>query len=151
MIVGVTTRNMWSGLQKYNKLYIVATCWTIIDILLPTCRETWNSTGTPFHKEVLLTLHFIFKCPGEPTRQSHKWNHTQINMESWRMLTIRHQNLDFFLCEFLRKRKNMITIQNISILMFITEETLHRGSYHVQVRMSSHSMRTFSYFSNIYL
>jgi len=28
---GVTTRNMYSSLQKYNKLYIVASCWTIID------------------------------------------------------------------------------------------------------------------------
>jgi hypothetical protein len=27
---GVTTRNMESSLQKYNKLYIVAPCWTII-------------------------------------------------------------------------------------------------------------------------
>ena len=29
---GVTTRNMQSSLQKYSKLYIVASCWTIIDI-----------------------------------------------------------------------------------------------------------------------
>jgi hypothetical protein len=29
---GVTTRNMYSSLQKYNKLYKVAYCWTIIDI-----------------------------------------------------------------------------------------------------------------------
>jgi hypothetical protein len=28
---GVTTRNMYSSLQKYNKLYIVVSCWTIID------------------------------------------------------------------------------------------------------------------------
>ena len=29
---GVTTRNMWNSLQKYNKLYVVASCWTITDI-----------------------------------------------------------------------------------------------------------------------
>jgi hypothetical protein len=29
---GVTIRNMQSNLQKYNKLYIVASCWTNIDI-----------------------------------------------------------------------------------------------------------------------
>jgi len=29
---GRTTRNMQSSLQKYNKLYIVAFCWTIIDM-----------------------------------------------------------------------------------------------------------------------
>jgi hypothetical protein len=29
---GVTTRNMYSSLQKYNKLYIVVSYWTIIDI-----------------------------------------------------------------------------------------------------------------------
>ena len=28
---GFTTRNMYSSLQKYNKLYIVASCLTIID------------------------------------------------------------------------------------------------------------------------
>jgi len=28
---GVTARNMYSSLQKYNKLYIVSSCWTIID------------------------------------------------------------------------------------------------------------------------
>jgi len=31
MIGGVTIRNMQSSLQTYNKLYIVASCWTIID------------------------------------------------------------------------------------------------------------------------
>jgi hypothetical protein len=31
MMGGVTTRNMQSSLQKYNELYIVASCWTIID------------------------------------------------------------------------------------------------------------------------
>ena len=29
---GGTTRNIYSSLRKYNKLYIVASCWTIIDI-----------------------------------------------------------------------------------------------------------------------
>ena len=28
----VTTRNVYSSLKKYNKMYIVASCWTIIDI-----------------------------------------------------------------------------------------------------------------------
>jgi len=28
---GINTRNMWSSLQKYNKLYIVSSCWTLID------------------------------------------------------------------------------------------------------------------------
>ena len=32
MMGGVTTRNIQSSLQKYNKLYIDASCWTIIDI-----------------------------------------------------------------------------------------------------------------------
>ena len=27
-----TTRNMYSSLQKYNKLYIVASCWTVTSI-----------------------------------------------------------------------------------------------------------------------
>ena len=31
MMGGITTRNMWTSLQKYNKLYIVASCWTVID------------------------------------------------------------------------------------------------------------------------
>jgi len=31
MMGGVTTRDMWSSLQKYNKMYIVASCWTITD------------------------------------------------------------------------------------------------------------------------
>jgi len=31
---GVTTRNMYSSLQKYNELYIVASCWTIINVPL---------------------------------------------------------------------------------------------------------------------
>ena len=30
---GSTTRNMQSSLQKYNKLYIVASCWKVIDTL----------------------------------------------------------------------------------------------------------------------
>jgi hypothetical protein len=34
MMGGVTTQNMWSSLQKYNKLYIVASCWSIIGIKL---------------------------------------------------------------------------------------------------------------------
>jgi len=29
---GVTNQNMYSSLQKYKKLYIVASCWTIIGI-----------------------------------------------------------------------------------------------------------------------
>jgi hypothetical protein len=28
---GVTTQNMYSSLHKYNKLYIVASCWTTSD------------------------------------------------------------------------------------------------------------------------
>jgi hypothetical protein len=32
----VTTRNMYSSSQKYNKLYIDPSCWTIIDIKLTT-------------------------------------------------------------------------------------------------------------------
>jgi len=38
---GVITRNTESSLQKYNELYIVAPCWTIIDIVRPgfDCRQ----------------------------------------------------------------------------------------------------------------
>jgi hypothetical protein len=32
MMGGVITQNMKSSLQKYNKLYIAASCWIIIDI-----------------------------------------------------------------------------------------------------------------------
>jgi len=44
---GVTTRNMQSSLQKYNKLYTVASCWTIIDIKITvTFLTTQISTRT---------------------------------------------------------------------------------------------------------
>jgi hypothetical protein len=46
---GFTTRNMQSSLQKYNKLYIVAFCWTIIDIKLINSME-------------LSIIHFIKTC-----------------------------------------------------------------------------------------
>lgn len=99
------------------------------------------------------TVYFILTSPAEPTRQPHKWIHMQTNMESWRILTNGTKTFFYFSKEFLRKwkkKKNMVTTKNISIFMFITDETLHRGSCRVQVRISSHLMRTFSYFSNIY-
>ena len=34
---GVTTRNMYSSLQKYNKLNIVASFWTITDMDTEFC------------------------------------------------------------------------------------------------------------------
>jgi len=40
---GFTTRNMYSSLQRYNKLYIVASCWTIIDIVSHLLCPTQNS------------------------------------------------------------------------------------------------------------
>jgi len=39
MMDGVTTRNMRSSLQKYNKLYIVASCWTITDKEDGSCTD----------------------------------------------------------------------------------------------------------------
>jgi hypothetical protein len=38
---GVTTPNMLSSLQKYNKMYIVASCWTIIDTD-SRCMDPWT-------------------------------------------------------------------------------------------------------------
>ena len=43
MMGGVTTRNMYSSLQKYNKLYIVASCWTIIDVYSIECHFLLHS------------------------------------------------------------------------------------------------------------
>jgi len=40
MVERLETRNMYSSLQKYNKLYIVASCWTIIDISLHKIENT---------------------------------------------------------------------------------------------------------------
>jgi hypothetical protein len=46
MVGGVTTRTMQSSLQKYNKLYIVAPCWTIIDI----DSEVYEMDSTAYFK-----------------------------------------------------------------------------------------------------
>ena len=49
---GVTTRNMQSSLQKYNKLYRVVSCWTIINIRhvclsvrLSVRPSAWNNSA----------------------------------------------------------------------------------------------------------
>jgi len=43
MMGGFTTRNMYNSLQKYNKLYIVASFWTIIDVYSIECHFLLHS------------------------------------------------------------------------------------------------------------
>ena len=50
MMGGVATRNMQNSLQKYNKLYIVASCWTIIDTTLLSYRIPFRTLLIAFSR-----------------------------------------------------------------------------------------------------
>jgi hypothetical protein len=58
---GITTRNMQSSLQKYKKknLYIVSSCWTIIDIFSQCCFVELSiaSTLATTHYSTQLSFH----------------------------------------------------------------------------------------------
>ena len=54
MMGGIATRNMQSSLQKYNKMYIVASCWTYI-----------HDARTHEHKQIVsvclsVSLHVVY-------------------------------------------------------------------------------------------
>jgi len=80
---GVTTQNMQSSLQKYNKLYIVASCWTITDIHFSTGASVisphkfvqlpysyYQLYGIKNDELAMTSINFIKIYPADPTQKN---------------------------------------------------------------------------------